>query len=186
MRPLHAFALGVALTLAALYAFDRARQPSGDDLARAEAARDSIATVADSLRAEAERADTVLLTLTDTVRVVVERVRERAAVAVDSLMARVDSTEALYVAEILQAHAEEVAALTALSDQRLAWGTAWRDAALEYAAGWEAERAVGAELRLALAASERARRRQSLEVWAYRIGGAVGVGYAGVRAVTGG
>lgn len=105
---------------------------------RAQALEDSIAVlqpVVDSLVAEAERRDTVLVTVTDSVRVVVERTRERQTVIVDTLYAMADSVEDAYLDSLVATHAEEVAALERLAEERLLWGTSW----MEAAKGLEAE-----------------------------------------------
>jgi hypothetical protein len=100
---------------------------------QARAAQDSLAKlepVVARLRAEAERLDTVLIQTTDTIRVTVERTRVVAANATDSALAHADSATAVFIGELNAAHAEEVAALTSLADQRLLWGEGWKDVAL--------------------------------------------------------
>ena len=99
---------------------------------RARIAEDSLAVLepkVDSLVALAARRDTVRIAVEDTIRVTVERVRVVAAVASDSLAEHVDSVGAAFLAELQAAHAEEVASLERLAEERLLWGQSWKDAA---------------------------------------------------------
>jgi hypothetical protein len=107
------------------------------DLAAAE---DSIAVLvpkiaqleaqADSAGNVAHRADTVRVEVERVVRVEVDHSRERAQAAADSLRATLDSVQALQLANVETSHRAEVAALERIADERLAWGTAWRDYAI--------------------------------------------------------
>lgn len=130
----------LALVVGALLGYFGPRLIAGDPGREVEAARDSIAVLAPLLEAateraelaeaEALRADTVLVTVTETETVVIERAIVVASEAADSLHARADSTEAALLDVILAAHAEEVAAVWVIADQRLAWGTEWMEAAM--------------------------------------------------------
>lgn len=120
----------VALVLAGVLLVGQCGEPA--EVARAEAAEDSIARLApvvDSLRTEALRRDTVLVTVTDTLTLTIERVRVEATVIVDSLHARLDSVETVYLDELVEAHAEEVAALEVIITETRLWGQSWKDAA---------------------------------------------------------
>lgn len=107
--------------------------------ARLEEARDSIAKLeprlaeseahAAELMVSAFKQDTVLIVLTDTVQVTIERAREDASAATDSLRATLDSLQAVQLDSIESAHEREVSAVLAVADQRLLWGQGWRDAA---------------------------------------------------------
>lgn len=130
-------------------------------VARAEAAEsalDSLAPLVDSLTAEAARRDTVLVTVTDTVAVTIERVRVVAAAADSALRATLDSAQAVVLDELQAAHAEEVRAWQTLADERLVWGTAWKDAAEALEAENVQLRLSGAAWREAYRSSERENR----------------------------
>ena len=92
--------------------------------------RDEFRARADSAIAEGLHRDTVLVEVTDTVRVVIAAAQDVAHEASDSLHATLDSTQAALLDTILVAHAAEVAAVWAIADERLLWGQSWRDAAL--------------------------------------------------------
>lgn len=101
--------------------------------ARAELAEDSIAVlepIVEELLETALERDTVLVAVTDTVVVELERIRLETVVLLDTLEAHVDSIGAELLEELELAHAEEVAQLEQLSTERLLWGESWRDAAL--------------------------------------------------------
>lgn len=108
------------------------RGDASEAVRRAEILEDSLAVlgpVVDSLVAEAERRDTVLVAVTDTVRLVVERTRTVQVEVLDTLRARLDSAEIVLLDSLVSAHAEEVAALERLAEERLLWGTSWKGAA---------------------------------------------------------
>lgn len=116
--------------LAALYAVRGITMARGADM---RAAWDSVAVLApvvEAHRTEAVGADTVLVRVTDTLTVTIERTVALAAVSADSVRAHVDSTGAIYLDSLEAAHERHVAAVVAVSDARLAWGTTWRDYAL--------------------------------------------------------
>lgn len=118
--------------------------PENVDLAeRAEELLDSIRPVADSLRLEAERRDTVLQVVTDTVRVVVTRERVVQVRVVDSVAAHVDSVGLVYLDSLVASEAAEDVAQDLLLAEALARGEAWREAALAAQAGWDQERIRG-------------------------------------------
>ena len=146
------------------------------DAARAEghqAAADSLQPLVDSLRATAAHRDTLLVEVTDTVRVTIERVRIVAQAADSALRATLDSAQAVVLDELQAAHAEEVRAWQTLADERLAWGNAWREAA-------EALEAENVQLRLAGESWEAAYRSSQGDKRLAQIGGvlAAGVGFA--------
>lgn len=100
---------------------------------RAERAEDSIRVLLpayDSLALRARLRDTVLVEVTDTLEVTLERVRVEVVEASDSLRSVLDSVQTELLNELEAAHAEEVLALERLAEQRLIWGESWRDAAL--------------------------------------------------------
>ena len=106
----------------------RDRSRLEDRALAAEAAVATLRPLADSLRVEAERRDTVLAVVTDTVQVVVTRERVVQVAVVDSLRVRLDSAETVLLDSLVASHAEEVAALERLAQERLLWGQGWRDA----------------------------------------------------------
>jgi hypothetical protein len=130
----------LAVLLGLSYCSGRSGAAEAAAVARAEghqAALDSLAPItealtvrADSLAAEAFRLDTVLVTVTDTVEVRIDRAREAAAEASDSLRARIDSAATVFLDHLEAAHSEEVAAWQTLADERLAWGLGWMETAL--------------------------------------------------------
>jgi hypothetical protein len=122
----------------------RSTSEAVDRALAAEAAVATLRPLADSLRREAERRDTVLVTVLDSIEVVVERVRVVQVEAVDSLRARLDSAEVVFLNELVAAHAVEVAALEESARQALLWGQGWRDAADAMTASRDAEIALGA------------------------------------------
>lgn len=120
----------VLALLVALYAMRGIADYRGSAL---EQARDSVAALqprVDSLRAEALRGDTALRIVTDTIVRTIERVRVVQAESADSVRVRTDSVGAYYLDNLIAAQADEVAAVWAVADERLAWGSGWRDYAL--------------------------------------------------------
>ncbi|MEQ1573112.1 MAG: hypothetical protein ABL993_02590 [Vicinamibacterales bacterium] len=102
--------------------------------------RDEARARADSAIVAGLRADTVLVEVTDTVRVVIAAAQELAHETADSLRTTLDSVQSALLDTILVAHAEEVAAVWAIADARLSWGEGWRDAALVADSAARAER----------------------------------------------
>jgi hypothetical protein len=101
-------------------------------VARAEghqAALDSLAPITEALRAEAQRRDTLIVHVTDTLRVVIERAVVVAEEAADSLHARLDSVEVTYFAEYQEATETRINALEVLLEETRLWGQSWKDAA---------------------------------------------------------
>lgn len=121
----------------------------------AEAAVATLRPLADSLRAEAERKDTVLVAVLDSVRVVVERERVVQVVVVDTIRQHVDSVGAAALDVLLASHAAEVAASEEATRQALLWGQDWKDVAEVNLAGWNAERARGDAWEAAARAQDR-------------------------------
>lgn len=112
--------------------------------ARVAGARaDSLAVVADSLRAVAEARDTVLVAVTDTVRVVVERERIVQVASVDTIRAHVDSVGAVALDSLLASEVREDVAQDRLQAETLAWGQSWKAVAEVTQAGWDQERIRG-------------------------------------------
>lgn len=130
---------------------------------QAEAVADSLGAVSDSLRAIAEVRDTVLIATTDTILRVVERVRTVQVAVVDSLRQRLDSAEIALLDGLVEAHAEEVAALERLAEERLIWGESWKATA-------EALLTENAALRLSSQAWEDAARASQKSKWTERVG----------------
>lgn len=139
MKSPAAFALGIVLAVVVTFAA-RALIPEPNELdagtyqaaiATVTAQRDEARARADSAITEGLRRDTVLVELTDTVRVVIQAAQDVAHEASDSLHATLDSAQAALLDTILVAHAEEVAAVWRIADERLLWGQSWRDAALK-------------------------------------------------------
>ncbi len=133
------------LVAAGLVGWAVAREMKGsaavDRALAAEAAVATLRPLADSLRAEAERRDTLLVHVTDTIRVVVTRERVVQVAVVDTLRATLDSAQTALLDTLVASHATEVAALERLAQERLLWGQGWKDAAEAAQAGWDAERA---------------------------------------------
>lgn len=107
--------------------------------------------------------DTVLVELTDTVRVVVRMAEVRGDVAMDTLRARADSTEAVWLDSLNVAHADEVAAWQTLADERLLWGETWRTAAMAADSVSRIDRALTATYRAFAEAETRRAGRARLE-----------------------
>lgn len=121
--------LALVLTLALVSGLQfRDRSELQERALAAEAAIATLRPLADSLRTEALTKDTVLLAVTDTVRVVVTRERIVQVAVVDSLRVRLDSAETVLLDSLVASHAEEVAALELLAQERLLWGQGWKDA----------------------------------------------------------
>ena len=84
----------------------------------------------DSLGTVAHKADTVLVHVTKVAAIDQEAAQERYARSADSLRATLDSAQAVHLANIETSHRAEVRAVQRLADERLRWGTAWRDYAV--------------------------------------------------------
>lgn len=152
-----------------------------DAVARAEAAEsalDSLGPITDSLRAEAAHRDTTIITLTDTIRVTIERVRVVASAADSALRATLDSAQVVILDELQAAHATEVAALEVLLTETRLWGQAWKDAA-------EALEVENAQLRLRGDAWESAYKGTRGQNRWLKAGGLALLGFVGYDAVTG-
>lgn len=129
--------VAVAVAMVALYAMRGARDVA---VREADEATDSILKLApvvvqlraesDSLRRLSLTADTVLVAVTDTVRVEIARYVGMATASADSLRQTLDSAQAVHLGNLESAHTAEVAAVWRIADERLAWGNTWRDYAL--------------------------------------------------------
>lgn len=136
------------------------------DATRAQEAEDSIAVLeplVDSLLVEAEKRDTVLVTVTDTVRQVVTRERVVQVAVVDTLYATLDPAETVLLDSLLASEEREDVAQELLRAETLAWGTAWKEAA-------EALQLENEQLRLRGDAWERAYRSSQTSRWVERVG----------------
>ena len=109
----------------------------------AEAAVATLRPLADSLRLEAERRDTLILTITDSVRVVVTRERIVQVASVDTIRAHTDSVGSVALDSLLASEDREDVAQTLLQVETLAWGQSWKDIAEVNQAGWDQERIRG-------------------------------------------
>ena len=177
--------VAVAIMMIALYAMRGIAVDRGTEL---EAATDSIAklehyttqlqTRADSLGSIAHRADTVLVAVTDTVRVEIDRAWDRARASADSLRVTLDSTEAAHLVALENAHADEVAAVWRVADERLAWGESWRTFALTSDSLVQVQRATIAQWSIRDAIMRGEVRKARTQTWATR-----GIAVAGTLAV---
>lgn len=122
----------------------------------AEAAVATLRPLADSLRLEAERRDTLILTITDSVRVVVTRERIVQVASVDTIRAHTDSVGSVALDSLLASEAREDVAQDRLQAETLAWGGSWKALAEVNQAGWTQERIRG-DLWEAAARSQRRR-----------------------------
>ena len=161
MKPASAFVVGIVLTLVVMFAA-RSLLPAPNELDAGtyQAALATLTEQRDEARARADsalgvgfRLDTVLVAVTDTVRVVIQAAQAVANEAADSLHVTLDSSQAALLDTILVAHAAEVAAVWRLADERLLWGQSWRDVALKADSTAVAER-VRADLIETFQASE--------------------------------
>ena len=138
MKPLGGVLVGLALGAVAMLF---ARNQDFGRLARElEVAEDSIAALTpvvahltartDSLRTLALTRDTVLVTVTEDATAEIDRLWDVARASADSLRVTLDSVEAAHLTTLENAHADEVAAVWRVADERLAWGEDWRTFAL--------------------------------------------------------
>ncbi len=164
-------ACAAVITLAAVLSLRDGGSEAEDRALAAEAALLVLRPLADSLRVEAMKRDTVVQRTVDSVRVVVTRERVVQVEVVDTLRALLDSTETVYLDSLVASEAREDVAQDLLLAETLAWGTAWRETALAAQAGWDQERIRGDSW-------ERAYKSQRTRTWVER--GAVGAAVAGV------
>ena len=148
---------------------------------RAEAAEDSLAVlgplVEDAL-AQARQRDTVLVQVTDTVTVTVERLRIEYREVDSQLRPTLDSIQVVYLDQLEANHAEQMAAKDRQIDALTLWGQSWKDAA-------EVLEVQAVQLTLRGDAWEQAyKSSQSQNRW-LKLGGTALVGLAGYQAVTG-
>lgn len=162
-------ACAAVITLAAVLSLRDGGSEAEDRALAAEAALLVLRPLADSLRVEAMKRDTVVQRTVDSVRVVVTRERVVQVTAVDTIRAHVDSIGAVALDSLIASEAREDVAQEALQAETYAWGSAWRETALAAQAGWDQERIRGD-------AWEAVARSQNRQKWYERVGFGLTVG----------
>ena len=180
----------VGVMMVALYAMRNVRDVAVD---RADAAEDSVAVLApvvaqlqaegDSLRGLSLTADTVLVTVTESVVIEIEATQDRYEAVADSLRATLDSAQNVHLVNIEEAHKAEVVAVWRIADERLAWGNTWRDYAMAADSLNRVQAAVIGQYALVNTALRAALRREAVRGRATEVLAMLGVAYVAVDAL---